>query len=389
MPKRAQRARPNRSVPSAVPSEPKPELAETDQPLFPIVGVGGSAGGYEAFVQLLQGLPGKTGLAFVFVMHLEPEHKSMLAKLLANVTPMAVTEARNGQQVEPNHVYVIPPKADIGIRKRILEIVVRRKTEGRYLPVDHFLSSLAEDRHSSAIGVILSGTGSDGTIGMKAIKAEGGITFAQDEASSKHFGMPGSAIAAECVDFVLSPDRIAKELERLVHHPYVGVPQVPRLPELTPVEGETEFSRVLFLLRATSGVDFTHYKAGTIRRRIARRMALLKIENLKKYLAYLHSKREELDALFQDILIHVTSFFREPEAFKMLQTRIFPNITANKKAGEPMRLWIPGCSSGEEVYSLVIALLEFLGDRASSTPIQVFGTDISEVAIERARAGIY
>jgi two-component system CheB/CheR fusion protein len=201
--------------------------------------------------------------------------------------------------------------------------------------------------------------------------------------------MPGSAIAAECVDFVLPPDRIGKELERLASHPYVGVPQLPRLPELTPIVGESEFSKVLFLLRSASGVDFSHYKAGTIRRRIARRMVLLKIENLRKYLAYLHSNRQELDALFQDILIHVTSFFREPETFKMLQTRVFPNIMASKKAGEPVRVWIPGCSSGEEVYSLVIALLEFLGDAASSTPIQAFGTDISEVAIEKARAGTY
>ena len=374
---------------AATRSDPRPEGEVVGQIEFPIVGIGASAGGYEAFVQLLQALPANTGMAFVFVMHLEPEHKSMLAKLLANVTPMPVSEARNGQEVERNHVYVIPPKADIGIRNGILEIVVRRKTEGRYLPVDNFLSSLAEDRHGSAIGVILSGTGSDGTIGLKAIKAEGGITFAQDEESSKHHGMPGSAIAAECVDSVLPPDRIGKELERLARHPYVGVPQFPRLPELTPIVGESEFSKVLLLLRSASGVDFSHYKAGTIRRRIARRMALLKIETLRKYLAYLHSNRQELDALFQDILIHVTSFFREPEAFKMLQTRIFPNIIATKKAGEPMRVWIPGCSSGEEVYSLVIALLEFLGDRASSTPIQVFGTDISEVAIEKARAGIY
>src|SRR5215467_15351385 len=267
-----------RCRPTAAPrSDSKSARERQGQTEVPIVGIGASAGGYEAFVQLLQALPANTGMAFVFVMHLEPEHKSMLAKLLANVTPMPVSEARNGQEVERNHVYVIPPKADIGIRNGILEIVVRRKTEGRYLPVDNFLSSLAEDRHGSAIGVILSGTGSDGTIGLKAIKAEGGITFAQDEESSKHHGMPGSAIAAECVDFVLPPDRIAKELERLASHPYVGVPQPPRLPELRPIVGESEFSKVLFLLRSASGVDFSHYKAGTLRRRIARRMAPSKI----------------------------------------------------------------------------------------------------------------
>jgi two-component system CheB/CheR fusion protein len=380
-------AKPKHSAaPAAAPAVP--EVDEERQRAFPIVGIGASAGGYEAFVQLLQTLPANTGMAFVFVVHLEPEHQSMLSKLLANVTAMPVTEAGNGTEVRPNHVYVIPPNSDMGIRSGVLQILVRRKTGGRYLPVDYFLSSLAEDRRGSAIGVILSGTGSDGTIGLEAIKAEGGITFAQDEETSKHHGMPGSAIAAGCVDFVLSPDRIGEELDQLARHPYVGLPQLPKLPELPPV-GESDFRKILFLLRSTNGVDFTYYKPGTIRRRIARRMALLKIENLKKYLAHLQSNQAELDSLFQDILIHVTGFFREPEAFRILQTRVFSKIVVSKKPGEAIRIWAPGCSSGEEVYSLAIALLEFLGDRASSTPIQAFGTDISELSIERARAGTY
>jgi two-component system CheB/CheR fusion protein len=392
MPKKTRRAKLKPKHEPAPPLSPAPSNAEpgqADSTLFPIVGVGGSAGGYEAFVQLLQALPADTGMAFVFIMHLEPEHKSMLAKLLANVTPMPVTEARNGQTVERNHVYVIPPKADIAIREGVLEIVVRRKFEGRYLPFDKFLSSLAHDRHGRAIAVILSGTGSDGTMGCQAVKEAGGITFAQDEESAKHYGMPGSAIATDCIDFVMPADRIGQELQRLARHPYVGLPQAPKQTEQLPLVGENEFSRVLYLLRSTSGVDFMQYKAGTIRRRIARRMALLKIETLKKYLAYLHSSRDELQALFQDILIHVTSFFREPEAFKLLQSRVFPQIVANKKPGEPIRIWVPGCSTGEEVYSLAIGLLEFLGDRASSTPIQAFGTDISESAIEKARSGTY
>ena len=331
---------------------------------FPIVGIGASAGGYEAFVQLLQGLPSNTGMAIVLVMHLEPEHQSVLAKLLSNVTPMPVSEARNGTQVQPNNVYVIPPKADMRLMQGILQIVTRKKTEGRYLPVDNFFTSLAEDRPGSAIGVILSGTGSDGTMGLKAIKAEGGITFAQDEESAKHHGMPGSAIAAECVDFVLSPEQIAKELQRLAHHPYVGLPQLPKLPEL-PAVGESDFRKILFLLRSSHGVDFTYYKPGTIRRRIARRMALQQIESLNKYLGFLHTNPGELDELFHDILIHVTSFFREPETFRVLQTRIFPKILATKTPSDAIRIWVPGCSSGEEAYSLVIALLEFLGERAS------------------------
>ena len=370
---------------------PRGGVAKPDrigEPSFPIVGIGGSAGGYEAFVQLLQAVPANTGMAFVFVMHLEPEHQSMLAKLLANVTPMVVEEARNGARVEPNHVYVIPPKADMRLQGGVLQIVVRRMTDGRYLPVDNFLSSLAEDRPASAIGVILSGTGSDGTVGLKAIKAEGGITFAQDEETAKHFGMPGSAIAAECVDFVLAPDRIGEELDRLSRHRYIGLPQLPKLPDIAPA-GESDFRKILYLLRASHGVDFTYYKPGTVRRRIARRMALQRTESMKKYLGYLQSDQGELDALFQDILIHVTSFFREPDTFRVLQVRIFPKIMANKVAGQAIRVWIPGCSTGEEVYSLAIAMLEYLGDQASATPIQAFGTDISEMAIEKARAGTY
>ncbi|HMK23354.1 MAG TPA: chemotaxis protein CheB [Terriglobales bacterium] len=380
-----------RSRPQGTPANSaslKVNLEEPQEHTSPIVGIGASAGGYEAFVQLLSALPADTGMAFVLVMHLEPEHKSMLAKLLGNVTPMPVAEAKHGMEVQPNHVYVIPQKADMGIANGALQVVERRQIAGRFLPVDHFLSSLAEDRQGRAIGVVLSGTGSDGTLGLKAIKAEGGITFAQDEETAKHFGMPGSAIAAECVDFVLSPGKIAEELQRLAHHPYVGVPQVVSQPMLLPA-GESDFRRILLLLRSASGVDFVDYKPGTIRRRIARRMALLKIESLGKYLDYLQLNRAEVDALFQDILIHVTGFFREPEAFRVLQARIFPKIVANKRPGEAIWLWVPGCSTGEEVYSLAIALLEYLGDGAASTPIQVFGTHISEISIETARPGIY
>jgi two-component system, chemotaxis family, CheB/CheR fusion protein len=367
---------------------PQPPLDEREAASFPIVGIGASAGGFEAFRRMLQALPPNTGMAFVFVQHMEPEHKSMLPRLFSKVTQMPVIEARQGIAVEPNHVYVIPPKTDMGIQNGVLQIFGRKKSGGRYLPVDYFLRSLAEDQRGSAIGVILSGTASDGTIGLNAIKAEGGITFAQDEESSKYYGMPGSAIASGCVDFDLPPDRISKELARMSRHPYVGLPHYTRLPEEVPA-GEDDFRKILYLLRAGSGVDFGAYKPGTVRRRIARRMVLNGIENIKKYVALLQTKRAELDALFQDILIHVTGFFREPEAFKLLQVRTFPSILPAKKPGEAIRIWVPGCSTGEEVYSLAIALLEYLGDQASSTPIQIFGTDISEPTLEKARAGEY
>ncbi|HSB13082.1 MAG TPA: chemotaxis protein CheB [Bryobacteraceae bacterium] len=364
------------------------ETAEREAASFPIVGIGASAGGFEALMQMLQDLPPDTGMAFVFVQHMDPEHKSMLPKLLSKATQMPVVEAQQGMVVQPNHVYVIPPKSDLGVINGVLQILSRRKTGGRYLPVDYFLCSLAEDQGGRAIGVILSGTASDGTVGLNAIKAEGGITFAQDDESSKYYGMPGSAIASGCVDFVLPPNRIGKELARLARHPYIGLPHPAKMPELLPA-GEDDFRRILHLLRTACGVDFSDYKPGTIRRRIARRMALQKTESMKEYVDYLCANRAELDALFQDILIHVTSFFREPEAFKILQTRTFPRIMSSKKQGEGIRIWVPGCSTGEEVYSLAIALLEFLGDRASSTPVQIYGTEISEQAIEKARSGTY
>ena len=365
-----------------------PDPGEKEAVPFPIVGIGASAGGFEAFSQLLRALPPDTGMAFVFVQHLEPDHKSMLARLFSKVTQMPVMEARHRMRVQPNHVYVIPPKSDMGIRSGVLQIRSRKKTGGRYLPVDCFLCSLAEDQRSGAIGVILSGTASDGTVGLKAIKAEGGITFAQDEESSKYYGMPSSAIAVGCVDSILAPDRIAKELARLARHPYIGLTLPAKMPELPPA-GEDDFRRILHLLRTASGVDFTYYKPATIRRRIARQMVLLKIESIKKYAGYLQANRAGLEVLFQDILIHVTSFFREPEAFRVLQTRIFPNILAAKRPGDAIRIWVPGCSTGEEVYSVAIALRQFLGDRGPSTPVQIFGTDISEPAIEKARSGVY
>ena len=363
------------------------KTSERDQ-MPPIAGVGASAGGLEAFTQLLRALPTDTGMAFVLVQHLEPRHESMLAKLLSSATQMPATEVKHRMRVQPNHVYVIPPNADIVVRQGVLHPVARRAPAGMHMPIDHFLRSLAEDQGSRAIGVILSGTASDGTLGLKAVKAEGGITFAQEPESAKYDGMPRSAIAAGCVDFVLPPEDIAKELARISRHPYIGLPHAEQGTPLLPAQ-EEEFGRIFRLLRAISGVDFTYYKKTTIKRRIARRMALHKIDRLSTYLRYLEDHRDELEALYQDILIHVTSFFREPDVFRALQSTFLPQIVAGKSPGDAVRLWVPGCSTGEEVYSIAIALFEALGDRANSTPVQIFGTDISEQSIEKARFGAY
>lgn len=352
-----------------------------------VVGVGASAGGLEAFTLLLQALPSNTGMAFVLVQHLEPRHESILTRLLSRATEMPVHEVREGMLVEPDNVYVIPANADLRLRDGLLHVVARKEPAGHHLPIDYFFRSLAEARKSQAIGVILSGTASDGTAGLKAIKVEGGITFAQEPASAKFDGMPRSAIAAGCIDFVLPPGRIAEELVRIAHHPLTPMLEA-EAAEALPAK-EADWTKLFRLLRVASGVDFTFYKKSTIKRRLARRMALHKTTSIAEYLNFVEKNRGELDVLFQDILIHVTGFFRDKEVFVALREKIFPQILASRAPGEPIRIWAPGCSSGEEVYSIVICLLEHLGDRASSTPIQVFGTDINEVTIEKARAAVY
>jgi PAS domain S-box-containing protein len=374
-----------KATPSPPDSSPAPPVQS--EPVA-IVGVGASAGGLEAFTQLLRALSPDTGMAFVLVQHLEASHESMLTKLLSSATKMPIAEVTQGVRVEPNHVYIIPPNADLQISGGMLQIALRKAPKGHHLPIDHFFRSLAEDKGSGAIGIILSGTASDGTLGLKAIKAQGGITFAQDPRTAKFDGMPTNAISAGCVDFVQAPEAIAAEIGRISRHPYVGTAQlddaVPALPAR-----DDEWLRIFRLLKTASTVDFTFYKKSTIKRRVARRMALHKIATLSDYLKYVQSDPDELDALYRDILIHVTSFFREPEVFRDFQARILPRIFSSKPAGEPFRMWIAGCSTGEEAYSLAICLLEHIEDRAPATPVQIFATDVSEEAIEKARLGTY
>ena len=360
----------------------------TSTPQFPVVGIGASAGGLEACTALLKALPVNPGMAFVVVQHLDPDHESILHKLLSRTTEMPVIQVEDGMVLEPNHVYVIPPNHDMAVRERTLRLLSRRRTAGRHLPINRFLVSLAEDQKSAAIGVILSGTASDGTVGLQAIKAEGGVAFAQDPKSAGYPGMPESAILAGCVDFVLPPEEIARELIRLQHLPYAKRTAA-MLEAEPPLVGAADLQKILQILRTATGVDFSLYKTGTIKRRVGRRMILQKIENLQRYGTYLEHNPLEVTALYQDIFIHVTSFFREPEMFAALQRRVLPKLMANRPQGEPLRIWVPGCSTGEEVYSIAITLLEFLDKRASGSAIQVFGTDISAPAVDTARAGTY
>ena len=398
---------------------------------FPIVGVGASAGGLEAFTDLLKHLRLDTGMGFVLVQHLDPVHESALADLLGRATRMPVHEVTNELRVEPNHVYVIPPNTNLGIEAGVLKLQPREKTRMPARSIDFFFESLAADQHERAIGVILSGTASDGTLGLEAIKAEGGITFAQDD-SAKYDSMPRSAVAAGCVDFVLAPESIAEELARLATHPYVagtlalaaqtqpeadhadatshqkdgsalpsggsGEPDVgaqrarteadKTLAGADPPGSEAGFKRVLTLLRNHCGVDFTLYKSSTIQRRIARRMLLCRQETLAGYAEHLRGNAKELDTLFSDVLISVTSFFRNPDAFEVLQREVLPKLLAQRD-DEPLRVWVLGCSTGQEAYSIAMAFVETAEKLPQGRKLQVFATDLNDALLDKARHGLY
>ena len=363
---------------------------------FPIVGIGASAGGLEAFRAFLHGLSADAGMAYVLIQHLDPRHESLLPELLARATPLPVHEAQEGMEVCPNQVYVMVPNTDMTLSHNALHLVPRTETAGLHLSIDTFLRSLAETRGSGAMGVILSGTAADGTLGLQAIKAEGGMTFAQDPSSAQWTSMPQSAIAAGCVDFVGSPEAIAKELTHISRHPYVRQQlvvqateeQTPPESEL-PTEREPEFQQIVRLLSRRTGTDFTAYKPTTLQRRIQRRMALAQIGSFAHYLTTLSEQPAEVEALYQDALIGVTEFFRDAATFETLEQEIIPRLVAEKNARSPLRVWVPGCSTGQEVYSLAICLLEFLAAHALPTSLQVFGTDVNAKAIETARAGLY
>ena len=355
---------------------------------FAVVGIGASAGGLEAVTELLSSVPATSGMAFLLAQHLAPHHARMLVDILAKKTNMSVQEATEGLTVEANHLYVIPPNTSMRISQGRLTLRPRGETLGPPMPIDDLLYSLAEDRGPNAIGVILSGNGTDGALAMQTIKAEGGITFAQNDESAKFTGMPRAAIGLDCVDFVLSPQDIGRELVRLGAHPYLAAPLREASVGPAPVDEES-FRRVFALLKGACDVDFTHYKRGTIERRLSRRMAVHKLDTIAEYVSFIEATPGEAPALCQDMLIRVTEFFRDPETFAALAKSVFPRLMETHSSKTPLRIWVPGCASGEEVYSIAIRLLEYLGERAGRTPIQIFGSDVNAAAIEIARAGLY
>ena len=359
---------------------PKGKLIKSSN-LFPVVGIGASAGGLDAFKKLLKAIPEDSGMAYVLVQHLDPTHESMLPELLQKVTKIPVLEIADDIKVLPNHIYVIPSNKMMVATDGVLLLSPRpqkSKTE-RNLPIDLFFTSLAEVHREHAIGVVLSGTASDGTLGLKAIKDQGGITFAQDEASAAYGSMPQNAAQAGVVDYILPPEEIPQKL--------LEITGINLGDEHLPLQGDAVYKQIISLLRIRKGTDFTYYKQSTIHRRILRRMALNKNETAADYLQFLRENKSELDLLFQDLLIPVTSFFRDEKSFENLCENVFLQAAKNKTAGEPIRVWVAGCSTGEEAYSIAICLQEYFGDNQRF--VQVFATDISEPAILKARRGIY
>ncbi len=357
--------------------------------VFPIVGIGASAGGLGAFEAFFSAMPSGSGsgsgMAFIIVQHLAPDHKSILTDLIARYTRMRVVEAEDGMVVEPNHTYIIPPNHDMAILNGTLNLLEFTAPRGQRMPVDYFFRSLAQDQHARAIGIVLSGTGSDGTLGIRAIKGEGGMVMAQDFDSTQYDGMPRSAVATGMVDYVLPPADMPARLLRYVDHAFGK-----HKPEMPPFNRISDtLKKVFVILRAQTGHDFSQYKQSTIGRRVERRMAVHQIEDLGDYARFLQQNAREVDALFHDLLIGVTSFFRDPEAFKALQDEVIVRLLSVKPAGAAIRIWVPGCSTGEEAYSIAILLQERMDALKSNFKLTVFATDIDNQAIEQARAGVY
>jgi len=384
-PARGEKRRPEVAARAAEPTPREPGAAPKPAASWlPVVGIGASAGGLEALLQILKQLPDEPGLPLVVVQHLSPLHKSLLSELLQEATRMPVAQVEDETALAPNHVYVIPPDRFLELDAGRLRL--RPHPGAGSHPIDSFFRSLARGAGPGAVGVVLSGTGSDGATGLREIHAAGGITIAQDPESAEHDGMPRAALATGVVDLVLRPEAIADELAQLARHPRELGLEADR--KSRPEGRAEQLARVFVLLRKVTGVDFSQYKKATVQRRLQRRMLLHKISDLGEYLGLLAKDPEEVRELHHDLLIQVTSFFREPAAFELLAARVLPELLQRRVEG-PLRVWVPGCATGEEAYSIAMCLLETLGADAPGTPVQIFATDVSDVAVEYARMGHY
>lgn len=370
--------------PPVAPGEEAIELTETRK--FPIVGVGASAGGLEALENFFRAAPSDSDMAFVVIVHLDRHHVSLLPQLLQNHTPMKVSAVEDGMTILPNQVYVAPSNKDMIIMKGVLHLLEIADSAGLRLPIDDFFRSLAQDQGEDACCIILSGTGSDGSSGLKAIKSEGGLVLVQDEESAKYNGMPRSAIATGMVDFVLPPDEMP---ERLIKYRQTTI-RLGRVKTTAPEPKVLDdLPKIFALMRARTGHDFSLYKTGAILRRINRRMGLNQIDQISHYVSFLRQNPREIDILFREILIGVTSFFRDKEAFQVLKDKVLPPILANLSPPQTFRAWVVGCSTGEEAYSIAITIRECLSTINKEVNFQVFATDIDNFAIAKAREGSF
>lgn len=354
-----------------------------------IVGMGGSAGGLEAFEEFFGNMPSDSGLAFVIVSHLDPTHKGIMPELLQRITPMKVLQVRDGMKVQPNHVYVIPPNRDISIMHGTLQLLKPAMPRGLRMPIDFFFKHLADDQGEMGIGIILSGMGTDGTLGLKAIKEKLGVAMVQDLNSAKYTGMPESAINSGLADYVGPANELPAALLRYVNQFSKAIKSLPLVDKKAPGAGAMQ--KIFALIRAQTGNDFSLYKKSTIRRRIERRLSVHQINNINQYVRYLQENPHEIDLLFKELLIGVTSFYREPEAFESLKEKVVIPMLKSKKPGDPVRVWVVGCSTGEEAYSIAMILRECIQDLKlkDGFKIQIYATDIDKEAVEVARQGTY
>ena len=370
--------------PVIIPPAPDTDSNKSLTADFPIVGIGASAGGLAAFEKFFSAIPDNTnlGAAFVVIQHLDPHHKSMLTDLIGRYTQIPVYEVEDGMAVQPNCVYVIPPNRDLILEYGTLQLQEPAEPRGPRLPINLFFRSLALSKLELSIGIIFSGTGEDGTLGASAIKDAGGMVMVQSPESSEYDGMPRSAIAAGLADYILPPAEMPAQLIAYVTQVFG------KRPHVAP-KAEDVLKRIFNLIRIKTGHDFSDYKHNTINRRIERRMVIINVNSLDDYVRYLEQNPAEVDALFQDLLIGVTSFFRNPTAFEVLQEKVIPNLFTGKHPDSTIRIWVPGCSTGEEAYSIGILLKEQMEMLKKNFKVQIFATDIDSRAILKARSGVY
>ena len=361
--------------------------APTASVSFPIVGIGASAGGLEALEQFLGRVPAGSGMAFVIVQHLDPTHKGIMAELLQRATGMKVIQVKDRTKVRPDCVYVIPPNKDMSLLHGVLHLLEPVAPRGLRLPIDFFLRSLAQDQQDHSIGVILSGMGSDGTLGLRAIKEKAGVVLVQEPATAKFDGMPRSAIDAGLADIVAPVTELPGKIIAYRQRTPLLVPSEAALADKT----QSALEKAVILLRAHTGHDFSLYKRNTLQRRIERRMGIHQINKMAAYIRYLQENSQELDLLFKELLIGVTNFFRDPAAWEQLRTQAIPALLANRSPGQALRAWVPGCSTGEEAYSLAIVFKE-AAEQAKpmgNFALQIFATDLDRDAIDKARQGLF